>query len=142
ERLAAARRRGERFEASWSQAVAAALLSAERAERDEWVKALSATVDSWATRKGAVVDRGHEEDESVHELLLRHVGDVSGLAGYLPGNVRVLPRPPGHILPYPRPALSSLRDTVCGLLPSRDARLPGRANWHSRSLRWNLRRGR
>ena len=92
--------------------------------------------------KGAVVDRGHEEDESVHELLLRHVGDVSGLAGYLPGNVRVLPRPPGHILLYPRPALSSLRDTVCGLLPSRDARLPGRANWHSRSLRWNLRRGR
>ena len=97
---------------------------------------------SRATAKGAVLDRGHVMDESVHELLLHHVGDVFGLAGYLPGNVRVLPRPPGHILPYRRPALSSLRDTVCGLLPSRDARLPGRANWHSRSLRWNLRRGR
>jgi hypothetical protein len=47
ERLIAARRRGENFDAAWTDAVAATLLSVSPAERTEWAGVLGSTVDSW-----------------------------------------------------------------------------------------------
>jgi hypothetical protein len=47
ERLIAALRRGERFDAAWDAAVAATLLSVNAAERVEWAAVLSSTVEAW-----------------------------------------------------------------------------------------------
>jgi hypothetical protein len=48
DRLTAARREGQAFEAAWPDALAAALQTAETGrERTEWTEALRGTVESW-----------------------------------------------------------------------------------------------
>lgn len=47
EQLAAARRRGESFEAAWPDAFVAALRAAHRRERQDWADVLGGMVESW-----------------------------------------------------------------------------------------------
>jgi hypothetical protein len=68
DQLADARRRGERFEVVWPDALHAALRAAGARERSEWADVLGGMVDSWR----AAFDR---RPPSRPELALRAVGE-------------------------------------------------------------------